>query len=71
MEYWKLNTDESLIINSGQHQHNKIRSYSTKPTIPTLHYSIIPLPVFTTKPIISDPSKEHGIFDWPKGPGFS
>jgi hypothetical protein len=65
MEYWESKADDDLILYSEPYHPYKIRSHSTKPIIPTLQYSIIPLCWFTAQPIFSDPRKEHGINDWP------
>jgi len=54
MEYWESKTKDGLILISDPCHHHKIRSHSAKPCIPKFQYSIIPLHVFTAKPIISD-----------------
>jgi hypothetical protein len=45
MEYWESKTDDGLILNSDPCRPYKNRSHSSKPSIPTFQYSIIPVPL--------------------------
>jgi len=40
MEYWESKTEDVLILIFDRAQPYKIRSYSTKPKIPTFQYSM-------------------------------
>ncbi|CAB1079295.1 hypothetical protein D1AOALGA4SA_7009 [Olavius algarvensis Delta 1 endosymbiont] len=45
MEYWESKTDDGLILKTDPDHPYKNRSQSTKPSIPSFQYSIIPLPL--------------------------
>jgi len=45
MEYWEYKADDGLILQTDPCHPYKNRSQSTRPSIPTFQYSIIPLPL--------------------------
>ncbi|CAB1078616.1 hypothetical protein D1AOALGA4SA_6353 [Olavius algarvensis Delta 1 endosymbiont] len=59
MEYWKYKADDGLILRTDPCRPYKKRSQSTKPSIPSFQYSIIPLP------LAADSRHSRGALTWP------
>ncbi len=64
MEYWEYKADDGLILQPNPCHPYKNRSQSTRPSIPTFQYSIIPLP------LAADSRHSRLALTWPRGPGF-
>ncbi|CAB1081677.1 hypothetical protein D1AOALGA4SA_9323 [Olavius algarvensis Delta 1 endosymbiont] len=64
MEDWEYKADDGLILQTDPNHPYKNRSQSTKPSIPTFQYSIIPLTLAT------DSRHSRGALTRPRGLGF-
>ena len=64
MEYWKYKADDGLILQTDPCHPYKNRSQSTRPSIPSFQYSIIPLP------LAADSRHSRLALTWHRGPGF-
>ncbi|CAB1080473.1 hypothetical protein D1AOALGA4SA_8154 [Olavius algarvensis Delta 1 endosymbiont] len=64
MEYWGYKADDCLILQTDPCHPYKNRSNSTRPSIPTFQYSIIPFP------LAADSRHSRGALTCPRGPRF-